>query len=139
MTRVLIAAGGLLMVWGSACSSAPGETRGTIEIRGESVLVTELRGVVDALCDAKDAAGQDPEEARMVFFDRAHDPLHDIAAAAGEVNRSSAARLLEAKQAVESDLNRTAGTELASDLGALVAATRDALKQLSVSVPGCDD
>jgi hypothetical protein len=139
MTRVLITAAGLLMLWGSACSSAPGETPATIEIRGERVRVMELQGVVDALCDAKDAAGRDPEEARMVFFDRAHDPLHDIAAAAEEVDRSSAARLLEAKQTVEADLDGMAGPELASDLGALVAATRDALKQLSVSVAGCDE
>lgn len=138
MTRALVVAGGLLMVWGSACSPAPGEATETIEMRGERVPVTELRAVVDALCDATDAAERSRRTARMVFFDRAHDPLHDIAAAAGEVDRSSAARLLEAKQAVEADLDRMA-PELASDLRTLVVATRDALKALSVSVPGCDE
>lgn len=126
------------MVWGSACSPSPDETQETIEMRGERVPVTELRGVVDALCDAQEAASRDPEQARTVFFDRAHDPLHDIAAAAQEVDRSSAARLLEAKQAVEGDLERMQEPGLASDLGRLVAATRAALTKLSVSVPGCD-
>jgi len=100
--------------------------------------VTELRGVVEALCEAQEAAPRDPEQARIAFFDRAHDPLHDIAAAAQEVDRSSAARLLEAKQAVEADLERMRGPDLAPDLGRLVAATRAALMELSVSVPGCD-
>ncbi|MGH2698818.1 MAG: hypothetical protein ACRDJL_06420 [Actinomycetota bacterium] len=139
MTRVLIAAGGLLMVWSSACSPSSRDIPETIEMRGERVAVTELRGVVDALCEAQEAAGRDFGQARMVFFDRAHNPLHDIAAAVGEIDRSSAARLLEAKQAVEADFERMAGPELASDLGGLVAETRDALDGLSVSVPGCDD
>jgi len=101
--------------------------------------VTQSRGVVDALCEAKDEAPRDPEAARTTFFDRAHDPLHDIAAAVEEVDRSSAARLLEAKQAVEADLEAMGTPELASDLGRLIAATRDALKDLSIPTEGCDD
>jgi hypothetical protein len=128
-----------LMLGGAGCSSSPNDNPATMEIRGERVPVTQLRGVVDALCEAKDQAAPDPEAARRIFFDRAHDPLHDVAAAAEEVDRSSAARFLEAKQAVEADLQAMAAPELASDLGRLVAATRDALKDLSVSTEGCDD
>ncbi len=135
---MLVAAGGLLMVWSLACSPSPEEIPETIEMRGERVRVTELHGVVDALCEAHEAAPRDPEQARTIFFDRAHDPLHDIAAAAQEVDRSSAARLLEAKQAVEADFERMLGPDLASDLERLVAATRAGLMELSVSVPGCD-
>lgn len=110
-----------------------------MEIRGERVPVTQLRGVVDALCEASDEAAADPESARGIFFDRAHDPLHDIAAAAEDVDRSSAARLLEAKQAVEANLEAMAAPGLASDLERLITATRDALKELSISTEGCDD
>jgi hypothetical protein len=110
-----------------------------MEIRGERVPVTHLRGVVEALCEASDEAARDAEAARRIFFDRAHDPLHDIAAAAEKVDRSSAARLLEAKQAVEADLEATAAPELTSDLGRLIVATRDALEDLSVSTEGCND
>ena len=110
-----------------------------METRGEGAPVTRLRGVVDALCEAKDEAQRDPDAARTIFFDRAHGPLHEIAAAAEEVHRSSAGRVLEAKQAVEADLEAMAAPELASDLARLIAATRSALSQLSVSVPECDD
>jgi hypothetical protein len=47
--------------------------------------------------------------------------------------------MLEAKQAVEADLEGTAGPELASDLGELVVSTMDALNHPSVSAPKCDD
>ena len=59
----------------------------------------QLRGVVEALCEARDEGRREPEEARTTFFDRAHDSLPDLAAASGEDAPSSAARLLEAKQA----------------------------------------
>jgi hypothetical protein len=137
LIRVLIATVTLL-VGSAACSTSPNDNPATMEIRGERVPVTQLRGVVEALCEAKDEAPRHPEEARTTFFDRAHDSLHDIAAASGEVARSSAARLLEAKQAVEADLEAMGTPELASDLGRLIAATRDALKDLSVSTEGCD-
>jgi hypothetical protein len=138
LISVLIATA-TLTLGGAACSSSPNDNPATMEIRGERVPVTQLRGVVEALCEVEDEAARDPEEARTIFFDRAHDPLHDIAAAAEEVDRSSAARLLEAKQAVEADLEAIAAPEVASDLGALIAATRGALKDLSVSTEGCDD
>lgn len=138
MIRVVVAITGLTVA-SVACSSSPNDNPATMEIRGERVPVTQLRGVVEALCEAQDEAARDPEEARTVFFDRAHDSLHDIAAAAEEVDRASAARLLEAKQAVEADLEATAAPELASDLGRLIGATRGALRDLSVSTEGCDD
>jgi hypothetical protein len=137
MTRVLVA-GGLLAIGSVACSSSANEHSRTIEIRGERVAVTELRGVVEALCEAKDLAARDPEASGTIFFDRVHAPLHDIAAATEEVDRPSAARLLEAKQAVEQDIQQRPELELASDLQELIAATRDALKELSVRIGGCD-
>jgi hypothetical protein len=138
LISVLIATASV-MVGSVACSSSPNDNAATMEIRGERVPVTQLRGVVEALCEADDEAARDAEAARRIFFDRAHDPLHDIAEAAEEVDRSSAARLLEAKQAVEADLEAMGAPELASDLGRLIVATRDSLEDLSVSTEGCDD
>jgi hypothetical protein len=136
MTGVTMATA-VLMVGSVACSSPPNDNVEMIEIRGGRVPVTQLRGVVEALCEAKDVAARDAEAARTIFFDHAHDRLHDIAAAE-EVDRASAARLLEAKQVVEADFDGTAGPELASDLGQLVATVGDALGDLSVSASGCD-
>jgi len=122
LISVLIAAA-TLMVGSAACSSSPNDNPATMEIHDERVSVTQLRGVVEALCEANDEAARDPEAARRIFFDRAHDALHDIATAAQEVDRSSAARLLEAKHAVETDLEAMGAPELASDLGRLIAAS----------------
>jgi len=138
LISVLIATASV-MLGSVACSSSPNDNAATMEIRGERVPVTQLRGVVEALCEADDEAARDAEASRRIFFDCAHDPLHDIAAAVEEVDRSSAARLLEAKQAVEADLEAMGAPELASDLGRLIVATRDALEDLSVSTEGCDD
>ena len=83
--------------------------------------------VTVGLCAAATAArAGDATEARRIFFDRAHDPLHELAAAVGEQDRSAAARLLEAKEAVEAGLE-TGGADLADDLDQLVVATGAAL------------
>jgi hypothetical protein len=67
----------------------------------------------------------DPEGARRAFFDRAHDPLHRLAAEAAERDRASAGQLLEAKQSVERSLAGGSPT-LAEDLDRLLAAAADA-------------
>lgn len=59
--------------------------------------------LADAVCEAaREARGGDADSARVVFFDDAHQPLHELAAQASEIDRAAAARLHEAKQAVES-------------------------------------
>lgn len=60
------------------------------------------RRIYHEVCAARDAAasGRDPQATRL-FLDRAHGPLHDLAADAAEVDRAAAGRLLEAKNAVE--------------------------------------
>jgi hypothetical protein len=80
------------------------------------------------LCDAAmkvetgDAAG-----AETVFYDTVHQPLHDLAAEVSEVDRAAAARLLEAKEAVESDLDTDPPEADADAWQTLVAATEEAL------------
>ncbi|MGH8914904.1 MAG: hypothetical protein ACRDZM_10360 [Acidimicrobiia bacterium] len=60
-----------------------------------------------------------------MFYDLVHQPLHDLAAETTETDRSVAARLLEAKEAVESDFDTQ--SDLIEDIRALIAATDNAL------------
>lgn len=62
-----------------------------------------FRAMGDALCDAAEqAADGDAEGSRRAFLDGAHQPLHELAADTAEHDRTAAADLLEAKEAVES-------------------------------------
>lgn len=80
-----------------------------------------------SLCAALDAAlAGDVVTARRAFD---HGPLHELADAAIDVDRSVAGHLLEAKEAVESDLGdeTTSADQIAQDLRSLVDATTNAL------------
>jgi hypothetical protein len=84
------------------------------------------------------AGGSRAAEAQAIFVDRAHDGLHELARDVAEVDRSAAARLLEAKQAVEAEIERpSGGTALAEHLEALIASTRRALEATNQPVSGC--
>ncbi len=87
---------------------------------------TEIPGVIDALCAARDAG--DSDRARTISFDRAHDPLHELAADLSDEDRGTEARLLEAKQRVEADLTSDASPDLVDDLDELITATADAME-----------
>ena len=90
------------------------------------------------LCAARASAGTDVNSARSTFYDRSHDPLHSIARDLEPVDRPLAARLLEAKQAVESGLRPDpAPPSLGPDLDHLVEVTGQALVRLSRPVPRC--
>lgn len=89
---------------------------------------------VDGLCAARDAAaGGESEAASAVFADRAHEPLHDLAAAVAVRDRGAAGRLLQAKQEVEAALDQG---ELAA-FDELVAAAREAGGVLGGDPGGC--
>lgn len=80
-----------------------------------------------SLCAALDAAlAGDVDTARQAFD---HGPLHELADAAIDVDRSVAAHLLEAKEALESDLGdeMTSADQIAQDVRRLIDATTDAL------------
>jgi hypothetical protein len=95
-------------------------------------------GIVAALCEARNRAVHDAAEAEAIFLDRAHDGLHHLAREVAEVDRSAAARLLEAKQAVEADIERpSSGAGLEEHLEALIASTRRALELSTGSAPSC--
>jgi hypothetical protein len=82
-------------------------------------------GLYQGLCRARAEASQ-PDTARATFFDRVHQPLHELAAEAAGHDRAAAARLLEAKQAVEGGFAGDPGL-LGAELDRLVEATREAI------------
>jgi len=103
-----------------------------------SASAAPLADAAAALCTAKDEAASDPLAARRVFYERAHDHLHELARQAQRTDRSAAARLLEAKQRVEHDLDAGATRQrLAGDLDRLLAATDAALTAISIRPPAC--
>ena len=85
-------------------------------------------GVHERVCVALAAAGDgDLEEARDVFDD-VHVGLHALATAAGERDRAVAARLLEAKQVVEAEVDE-------ETLAGLVAPVAEAVRVTGGSAP----
>ena len=123
----------------STTSTTATTTSATITVAGEPVAVSLLTDAVSALCDVRSRAGAgDRAGAAATFFDRSHDPLHTLARGLEDLDRASAARLLEAKQEVEGDLDDE------SDPGLLAAAVTElhtsaagGLSRLGIEVPAC--
>ena len=112
----------------------------TITVDGEAIPASRLTDALQGLCDAGAEARGDVGTARATFYDRSHDDLHVLARALDPVDPSTAARLLEAKQRVESGLDaRPPPPTLSDDIAALVTATRAGLGKLSVPGPDCPD
>ena len=93
-----------------------------------------------SLCEAEVLAGNgDAAAAHGVFLSRSHTPLHALAAQAAEVDRAPAARLLEAKAAVEVSLP-TAAPTAGADLRRLAEATANAIETATGQRPrSCSD
>lgn len=120
-------------------TSTAASTLGTVKAGEEDIPVRNLVAGVAAVCAAAaGAVSGDIASARARFLDSAHEAMHDLARAVEVPDRSSAARLLEAKQAVESDLGSgaTAGT-LAQHLFGLFDAGAAALDRLAIPAPPC--
>ncbi len=121
----------------AGCAATPGKEplpRGSLG----NVTEENSREAVLGLCEARAEVERDPAAAGDAFFDRAHDRLHVIAAAVEEVDRPSAARLLEAIASVEADVRQDAEPErTAADLDALLEATRASLERLGLAAPRC--
>ena len=92
--------------------------------------------LVDAHAALCEAAAR-PDQARALFFDRSHDALHTVAGMLEDTDRAQAARLLEAKQAVESDLAASARAA-PDDVLRLADVYRTSLGRLAIAAPPCD-
>lgn len=81
---------------------------------------------LSGLCEVSTAAESgDIAGAEELFYDIVHRPLHDLAAETTEADRAVAARLLEAKEAVESAIDTQ--SDLIDAVRTLIAATGEAL------------
>ena len=122
-----------LLAAAMACarSGDGGPDRTTMD--GQPVAVATLVEAHAALCQAASR----PDEARALFFDRAHDPLHSVARALDGVDRPQAATLLEAKETVESDLGARRESR-PEDLLALAEVYRASLGRLAITTGPCD-
>ena len=110
----------------------------SITVQGQEHTEAELGDAVLAICDARDAAQDDPDTANEIFIDRAHVPLHVIVVAVEDDDRALAGRILEAKQKVEQDLIEEVPSEvLARDLASLNDSASLGLERLSMTPPSC--
>ena len=108
-------------------------------VAGTQLTPAELSDAYSELCDVSAQAGSDVDAARDLFYGRVHSPLHEIARVAGEVDRSVAARLLEAKNDVERAFADDApAPEVSAALGRLLPRTGQALRSVGVTTSDCD-
>lgn len=128
-TAGLILAGSVVLSAAALACGPPGRG-GDDEAPVAAAPTDAYATVLPGLCRSSAAAESgDVAGAERVFADTVHGPLHDIAQEAEASDRAMAARLLEAKQAVEHHLERPQAdpAALGSDLARLSGATRAAL------------
>ena len=97
---------------------------------------SSLRAAVAGLCEARTASQDSVQEASDIFFNESHDALHDLARRVTDEEPSAAARLLEAKNVVESSLAED-DADVERELGILISAANDALEVLSEEPVSC--
>lgn len=122
------------LVTAAACGSREGIRTGpsaTPAIRTE-----EAQSAVEALCRMRSSGIAEGEAAAA--FGIAHDAVHEIAVAVESLDRSSAARLLEAKSVVEAALEAgETTTRFVRSVRALEDRTIDALTVLGIPILAC--
>ncbi len=140
-TAGLILAGSVALSAVALLIAGPGRgERG--EVPKPAVSVDPYGLLLPGLCrTAAAVSGGDVAGASRMFTDNVHGPLHDIANEAAALDRATAARLLEAKQAVELGFERSPAdpATLGSQLARLSATTRAALLATGrPAEPGCE-
>lgn len=101
-----------------------------------AIQIEDAQRAVESLCQLQDRGIAEGET--VAAFGVAHDSLHEIAAAVETLDRSSAARLLEAKSVVEVALeagDRTSG--FVRSVRVLEDRTIEGLTILGISIRGC--
>lgn len=144
-TALVLAAGLLLTACGGDDDATTTTTRGpeTSTTAEGAETTTSTVALADPtiapLCAVLNATAAGEVDLARTTFD--HGPLHTLADTVTEIDRGVAARLLEAKEAVESNLAAPTPDDaaLVDDLEALIAATADALVATgSPPPPTCD-
>lgn len=131
----------LLAACGSSADdpTGSGEAAATTEAEPTTTSTTAADPAFVQLCDVlASAAAGDLEKVRTTFDDG---PLHTLADATIDVDRPVAARLLEAKEAVESGLADPdmIAEQIAADLEALTDATGEAYAITDAPQPPCEE
>lgn len=109
----------------------------TITVQGQEFTEDELVGAIAAMCSTRDGV-DDPQSAQVTFLDRAHIPLHVMAAAVEDEDRALSGRLLEAKQAVEEEFAGEADPEeLEQRLDELIEVSVEVLTALEIPADTC--
>lgn len=145
MRRLLTAAVVLLALAG-ACggdgnddASAGAPDGSGFEVVGEQT-ADEMVAAVAAVCEAAGQAPTDLPAAEQTFHTKSHDGLHSIARQLEEVDRAAAAKLLTAKEQVESDFAEpAAAATIHHDLLALADAAGAGVRLLAprAAPPNC--
>jgi hypothetical protein len=103
-----------------------------------SVSQADADQVVGGLCEMSGEIRDDVVSGRTVFYDRVHERLHAIAAAAQEIDAVAAGSLLEAKQLVEADLEEPAAPAAYGErVDNLLVVTQEAVVLIGLDDPGC--
>ena len=138
---VMVTAGIVGVILGLTVFNGSGGDEGeTIAVQGQTFPVSDLTDAAAGICDARRAAATgNVEDAETIFANRSHQPLHVIGAAVEDENREQTARLLEAKQAVETLLfeEQVDAQALVAALDELHTATIDALTTLQIETVTC--
>lgn len=137
---VMVIAGITGVVLGLTVFNGDGGVGETIAVQGQTFPISALTDAVAGICDARAAAeAGNVEDAETIFVNRAHQALHVIAAAVEDEDREQAARVLEAKQAVERLLfeEEADADALATALDELDSAATEALATLKITAVTC--
>lgn len=93
--------------------------------------------VLAGVCDAV-AASIEGGDTRAVFYDRAHDGLHDLAADTAAKDRAVAGQVLRSKERVEALLDSSAQpTAALRELAEATAAAAEVVDPASSAMEGC--
>lgn len=127
----------LIVALASACTSTLGGTdRGgsVASLADQSVATIAIQG----LCEARAAAATGGIPAATgPFLDRAHDPLHVLAASIAPTAPGTASRLLEATSVIEAQLTEASSPTFLADLDRLISVTREAVTSVGLEAPSC--
>jgi hypothetical protein len=137
LAAVLVAAVALAACGFSGQGSVPSASvlpSGSLGVVTQRDADVAMRG----LCEVRAVDASDRDQANALFYDRSHQELHVIAAAAEVRDAPTAGRLLQAMQRVEADLRgpRLPAT-FGADVEALIAASAKALAAIDLTAPSC--
>lgn len=125
---------GLVVIGGAMLwLSSAGEPAG-----GHDARATSMRTAASGLCLAAASLPTDRDEAVRAFTNRAHEPLHALAADP-DLPRADAAALLRAKEAVEARIAEGAPADaLVDPVDELRTAFATAIDRIGIEVDPCD-